>query len=159
MNKILLSSILAASLSISSFAYDQEKAKSFDNFYSHFTQKACANSKLFVEADEVMKMLRNDAKVTILDVRTKGEHAVVSVGLKNSIYIPVKDLFKEENLNKLPKDHTIIVLCHSGTRATLAAIGLKQIGIKNTRVLKGGLIALAQANNPKNAPMRLGMKI
>ena len=104
-------------------------------------------------------MLKENKKFTLLDIRTKGEHAVISIGLKNSIYIPIKDLFKKENLDKLPTNQTIVIVCHSGTRATLAAIGLKQIGIKNTRVLKGGLISLADANNPKNAPLRLGMKI
>ena len=153
MKKLLTSSLLIASLSITSFAYDTEKAKALDNFYSHFTQKACANSKLFIQADEVMKMLRKNTKVTVLDVRTKGEHAIISIGLKNSIYIPIKDLFKKENLDKLPTDHTIAIVCHSGTRAILAAAGLKQIGLKNTRVVKGGLVALANANNTKNAPL------
>ena len=32
-----------------------------------------------------MKILRDDKKVTLLDIRTKGEHAVLSIGLKNSI--------------------------------------------------------------------------
>ena len=159
MKNILTASLIVASFSLSAFAYDTDKAKAFDGFYSNFTQQACANSKLFIEADEVMQTLRKDKKITLLDIRTRGEHAVLSIGLKNSIYIPIKDLFKNENLNKLPLDHTIVIVCHSGTRATLAAIGLKQIGIKNTRVLKGGLIALAEANNPKNAPLRIGMKI
>ncbi|MEA2091141.1 MAG: rhodanese-like domain-containing protein [Campylobacterota bacterium] len=159
MKKIVTSTLLMASLSISAFAYDTTKAQTFDKFYSNFTQKTCASSKLFIQADETMKMLRENKKFTLLDIRTKGEHAVISIGLKNSIYIPIKDLFKKENLDKLPTDQTIVIVCHSGTRATLAAIGLKQIGIKNTRVLKGGLISLADANNPKNAPLRLGMKI
>ncbi len=159
MKNIITSSLLVASLSISAFAYDTDKAKSFNNFYENFTQKACASSKLFIDADEVMKELRNNTKITLLDIRTRGEHAVISIGLKNSIYIPIKDLFKKENLDKLPTDRTIVVVCHSGTRAVLAAIGLKQIGIENTRVLKGGLVSLATANNPRNAPLRLGMKI
>ena len=159
MRKILTTSLVAMSLSLSAFAYDTNKAEEFSKFYSNFTQKACANSKLFIDADEVMKTLRDDKKVTLLDIRTRGEHAVVSIGLKNSLYIPLKDLFKKENLDKLPTDQPIIVVCHSGTRAVLAAIGLKQIGITNSRVLKGGIVALSEANNPKNAPLRLGMKI
>jgi rhodanese-related sulfurtransferase len=47
-----------------------------------------------------------------------------------------------------------MIVCHSGTRATLAAIGLKQLGFKKAHVVKGGLIALAAANNPKNAPLK-----
>jgi len=154
MKNILTKTLLVASLSGSAFAYDTVKADALNNFYSHFTQKACADSKLFITAEDTLKMLRNNKKITILDVRTIGEHAVISIGLKNSLFIPIKDLFKKENLDKLPTDHTIILVCHSGTRATVAAVGLKQIGIKNTRVLKGGLVALANANNPKNAPIK-----
>ena len=154
MKKILYTTISLALLSINALGYDNTKASELDHFYSHMTQKACASSKLFVKADDVMKMLRENKKVTLLDIRTKGEHAVISIGLKNSIYIPLQDLFKAKNLDKLPTDQTIILVCHSGTRATLAAIGLKQVGIKNTRVLKGGLVALADANNPKNAPIK-----
>lgn len=154
MKNILTKTLLVASLSVSAFAYDTVKADALNNFYSHFTQKACADSKLFITAEDTLKMLRNNKKITILDVRTIGEHAVISIGLKNSLFIPIKDLFKKENLDKLPTDHTIILVCHSGTRATVAAVGLKQIGIKNTRVLKGGLVALAKANNPKNAPIK-----
>lgn len=154
MTKKLLAFLFMISLSISASAYDKTKAESFNKFYSNFTQKACANSKLFISAEDTFKMLKENKKFTLLDIRTKGENSVVSVSLKGSIYIPLKDLFKQENLSKLPSGGTIIVVCHSGTRATLAAIGLKQIGIKNTRVLKGGIVALANANNPKNAPIK-----
>ena len=154
MRKTITSTLLMATLSVSAIAYDSSKAKSYENFYSTFTQKACADSKLFINAEDTLKMLRENKKFTILDIRTEAEQAVVSIATKNSIYIPIKDLFKKENLDKLPTDKTIVIVCHSGTRAVLAAIGLKQIGIKKTRVLKGGLIALAEANNPKNAPIK-----
>lgn len=154
MTKKLLVSVFALSLSITAFAYDKTKADSMNKFYSNFTQKACANSKLFISAKDTFKMLKEKKKFTLLDVRTTGENSVVSVSLEGSLYIPLKDLFKKENLDKLPSEGTIIIVCHSGTRATLAAIGLKQIGIKNTRILKGGFVALADANNPKNAPMK-----
>ena len=154
MKKLISTSLLTIALSASVFAYDTSKAQSFDKFYSNFTQKAYASSKLFITAEEALKMLRENKKFTFLDVRTEGEHSVVSISLEGSIYIPIKDLFKKENLDKLPTDRTIIIVCHSGTRATLAATGLKQVGIKNTRVLKGGLIALASATNPKNAPLK-----
>ena len=66
--------------------------------------------------------------------------------------IPIKDLFKKVNLDKLPTAKPIVVVCHSGSRATLAAVGLIRIGFKNIHVLKGGLVALAIDNTPKNAP-------
>lgn len=154
MKKLLLSALLVGSFSLSSFAYDTAQADKLQNFYSHFTHKACANSKLFIEGDEVMKLIRDNAKVTLLDVRTVGEHSVVSIGLKNSLFIPIESLFKAENLKKLPLDQPILIVCHSGVRALLAAAGLKQIGIKDVRVVKDGIAGLAKADSAKNAPMK-----
>jgi rhodanese-related sulfurtransferase len=154
MKKTILASLVTLSLASTVFAYDETKAHAFNDFYSKFTQQACADSELFISAEDTMKKIREDEKFTILDVRTKGEHAIVSISTSNSIYIPIKDLFKKENLDKLPTDKTIVVVCHSGTRATLAAIGLKQVGITNTRVLKGGFVALADAADPKNSPVK-----
>ncbi|MBN2781661.1 MAG: rhodanese-like domain-containing protein [Campylobacterales bacterium] len=154
MKKILLSTILTALLGVSANAYDADKAKNFDGFFSKMTQEACANSKLFIDATETMKMIKDNEDFLFLDVRTKGEHSVLAVVIENSIHIPLEDLFKKESLDKLPKDKTIVITCHSGTRATMAAMSLKQVGFKQTRVLKGGLVALADANDPKNAPVK-----
>jgi rhodanese-related sulfurtransferase len=154
MKKTLAISLTVLMLSTTSFAYDQTKAVQLDKFYSHMTQKACADSKLFVKAVDVMKMLREKKAFTLLDVRTDGEASVVALSASNAVHIPLAQLFKKENLAKLPTDKPLIIVCHSGTRATLAAIGLKQIGFKKVHVIKGGLIALAAANNPKNAPLK-----
>lgn len=154
MKNLLLSTLLLGSLSISAFAYDANQAKNLENFYSGFTQQACAKSNLFIEGDEVMKMLRDNTKMTLLDVRTVGEHAVVAMGVKNSLFIPIENLFEAKNLQKLPLDRPILIVCHSGVRALMAATNLKQIGITNVRVLKGGLPALATANSVANAPIK-----
>jgi len=152
MKKIIYSTLTLVLLSANSMAYDVTKAEELSKFYSHMTQKTCADSKLFVKAVETMKMIRED-KVTLLDVRTDGEVGVIALSGKNAIHIPIANLFKKKNLDLLPTDKPIVIVCHSGTRATLAAIGLKRVGFKKIHVLKGGLISLAAANNPKNAPL------
>jgi len=154
MKKLIYSSLALSLLSFNLMAYNVEKAEELNKFYSHMTQKACADSKLFIKADDVMKMLREKKDFFMLDVRTDGENAILSLSGKNSLHIPINALFKKENLDKLSKDKTIIIVCHSGTRATLAGIGLKRLGFKNIQVLKGGMVALAKANNPKNAPLK-----
>ncbi len=154
MKQILKSTVVILLLTLSSHAYDDAKAKELDAFYSHMTQKACADSKLFVKAKDVMKMLRDKKPFTMLDVRTDGEASVISLSGDNALHLPINVLFKKENLDKLPTDKPIVVVCHSGTRATLVAIGLKRLGFKKVHVIKGGLVALAEANNPKNAPIK-----
>ncbi len=154
MTQFIKPTLAFLTLTMGLHAYDATKAQSLDTFYSHMTQKACADSKLFVKAVDVMKLLRNNKPVTLLDVRTDGEASVISLSGKNALHIPIEHLFEKSNLDKLPTDKPVMIVCHSGTRATLAAMGLKQIGFKNVHVVKGGLIALAKADNPKNAPVK-----
>ena len=154
MKKTLLLLLTALTLSTASYAYNNTKAKQLNNFYSHLTQKACASAKMFIKAKDVMKMYRIEKKFTILDVRTDAEASIIKLNAKNAIHIPIAQLFTKKNLNKLPTDKPLIIVCHSGTRATMAAVGLKELGFKNAQVLKGGLVALAIANNPKNAPLK-----
>ena len=135
-------------------AYDVEKSEELNKFYSHMTQKACADSKLFMKADDALKMLREKKAFTFLDVRTDGENAVLSLSGENALHIPINVLFQKENLDKLPTDKPVVVVCHSGTRATLAAIGLKRLGFKKVHVLKGGMVALAKATNVKKSPIK-----
>ena len=141
-------------LTTTSYAYDTNKAKEFDKFYSHLTQKTCANSKLFIKSDAVMKMFREKKEFTLLDVRTDAEASIIALSAKNALHIPIAKLFTKANLDKLPTDKPLILVCHSGTRALMAAVALKQLGFKNVQVLKGGLVALAIADNTKNAPLQ-----
>jgi len=153
MKKVLYATLTLALLSVNTMAYDAQKAKNLNDFYAYMTQKACADSKLFIDAEETMKRIR-DNNVTLLDVRTDGEASVLALSAKSAIHIPIAKLFKKESLDGLPTDKPIVTICHSGTRAVLAAIGLKRVGFKNIHVLKGGMVALAEANNPKNAPLK-----
>ena len=152
MRNLIYLPLALALFTINAIAYDANKAQELDRFYATMTQKACADSKLFIEAEDAMKMIRN-GNITLLDVRTIGEESVIALNEKYAVHIPIKDLFKKENLAKIPTDKPIVLVCHSGTRATLAAMGLKRIGFDKVHVLKGGLVGLAIENNPKNAPV------
>ncbi len=150
MKKIMYSTLTLALLSVNTIAYDSTKAEELNTFYAHMTQKACADSKLFMPAEEVLKMLREKKAVTLLDVRTEAEASIIAVSEEHALHFPIATLFEKKNLDSLPKNEPIVVICHSGSRALLAAVGLKRIGFKQVHVLKGGLIALATEDNPKN---------
>lgn len=152
--KALITLLSLATFSVGAFAYDHAQAQQFDKFYSHVTQKALSESKLSISGDTVMKMLREKKDFILLDVRTKGEMSVLSLVTDNTVQIPIDELFQEKNLDKLPTDKPIVVVCHSGARALLAAMNLKQIGFKNIQLLQGGIGSLAIANSVKNAPMK-----
>ena len=154
MKKTLLFLLASAALSASVCAYDGAKAAEFDAFYSHMTQKACASSTLFVTAEEVMTLLREGKPVALLDVRTDGEAGVVALSAPAAVHIPIEHLFEKASLDRLPSDRPIMIVCHSGTRAVMAAVSLKMVGIKNVQVVKGGIVALANADSTKNAPVK-----
>lgn len=54
------------------------------------------------------------------------------------------ELFKEENLNKLPKDKKIVVVCHTGDRAAAVVTALRAIGFEKAFQFRGGLAELAK---------------
>jgi len=153
MKKPLFTLLATAALAVSVSAYDAAKAAEFNAYYSHMTQKACADSTLFVSAEEVMKQLREGKPVMLLDIRTEGEAGVVALSSPAALHIPLERLFEKASLERLPSDRPIMIVCHSGSRATMAAVSLKMIGVRNVQVVRGGIVALANADSPKNAPM------
>jgi len=151
---IIISAITVSALAVNVSAYDSVKAEGFNKFFSHVTQKHCANSKLAIESDEAMKMLRDKKPFTFLDIRTEGEMAVLGLKTPNTLEIPLQHLFEKKNLERLPKDELIVLVCHSGTRATMVVASLKMIGFKKIRIMRGGMVALAKGDSPKNAPLK-----
>jgi len=86
----------------------------------------------------------------LLDVRTQDEYD--QSHLQGSTLIPLDQLAGQ--LNTLPKDRDIVVICHSGSRSLSAAILLQQNGFKRVSYLSGGLNAWQAAGYPfqGNAP-------
>ncbi len=145
---VLLASLLGVNLS----AYDANLAQTFDKTFSQYSQDFLNNSKMLVDANSVMKMLQKKEGFVLLDIRTPAEMNVLGLKTKNTLEIPFDHLFKKENLDRLPKDRPLVIVCHSGSRALQAATALEMIGFKNAKVLYGGIIALAQSDSTKNAP-------
>lgn len=139
LSKILGLGLLISALAVNVSAYDAEMAKKFDQFYSNFTPKALATSKADISAAETMQMIREKKKFTFLDIRTRAEMDIIGVTAPNTIEIEMEHLFEEKSLNALPKDELIVVVCHSGSRAMVAATSLNMLGFTNIRVLKGGM--------------------
>lgn len=84
-----------------------------------------------------LKPLLNDRKRFYLDVRTpaefKGNHIK---GFKN---IPLQTL--NSQLNQIPKDKEVLVICQSGMRSKRAVKVLKKAGYSNVTEVRGGMNA------------------
>ena len=152
LKKMLIATLFASGLGVDAFAYDEEKAKYFDAFYSQFTPKVLAKATMDASADDLMKMIREGEKFTILDARTPAETEIIGMKLPNTLEIPMNEVFKEENLKRLPTDQKLILLCHSGSRVTMMAAGLLMLGFNNIVILKGGIKAVAVAVGTGTVP-------
>jgi rhodanese-related sulfurtransferase len=73
----------------------------------------------------------------LLDVRTQAEYD--QYHLQGSTLFPLDKLSGQ--LDQLPKDKDIVVICHSGARSLSASILLQQHGFKRVYYLEGGLNA------------------
>ena len=154
LKKILVTTLLTSVLGVNALAYDAEKAKYFDAFYSKFTPKVLANPTIEASADDVMKMIHEGEKFTILDARTPAEMEIIGIKLPNTLEIPMNEVFKDENLKRLPTDEKLILLCHSGSRVTMMAAGLLMLGFNNIVILKGGIKAFAVAVGSGTVPIK-----
>ena len=147
---MLFVSLLTLNLS----AYDVNLAQKFNETFSQYSQAYLNHSKMLISADNIMKMLQKKEDFVLLDIRTPAEMSVVGLRTKNSVEIPFDQLFKKENLDKLPKDKPLVIVCHSGSRALQAATSLEMLGFQNAKVLYGGIMALVKSDSTKNAPVQ-----
>ncbi|MDM8545059.1 rhodanese-like domain-containing protein [Candidatus Venteria ishoeyi] len=132
-------------------AYDTELADSYAQLFQPFTGKASAKSMQMIKVPDFVKAIKSGKKLVVLDVRTPGERVIMGTNLPDTLNIPMGQVFKPENLQRLPDNKKIVVLCAKGSRASVIALTLRHIGFKQVFILKGGLAALAQYLNPKSA--------
>ena len=92
-----------------------------------------------------------------LDIRTPGETKLFTGNLPGHLVIPLSKLFERDQLNRLPTDKPIVVICQTGHRAVAAVTALRHVGFENTYFLAGGFKGLSaylgapEANKPLKA--------
>jgi len=125
------------------FSYDAELAKKLDAMFSQMTPEVLKQRPCQIDANQLFEMIKKKEDFVILDVRTPQEQSITGITWKNTLNIPMHEVFKPENLNRLPKDKKIVVVCHSGDRAAAVVTGLRAIGFNNAYQFKGGIKELA----------------
>ena len=125
------------------FSYDAELAKKMDAMFSQMTPEVLKQRPCQIDANQLFEMIKKKEDFVILDVRTPQEQSIVGSTWKNTLNIPMHEVFKPENLNKLPKDKKIVVVCHSGDRAAAVVTGLRAVGFNNAYQFKGGIKEIA----------------
>lgn len=93
--------------------------------------------------EEAYRLLQNDPRVLIVDVRQPVETRSGSV--PGAVLIPLTEIGRR--MEELPRDRPILTICRSSHRSPIAARRLKQAGYDVTNVL-GGTIAWSAAGLP-----------
>jgi rhodanese-related sulfurtransferase len=95
------------------------------------------NVNFHVGADDVymwIKMKKTDFQV--VDVRMDKKD-FDSGHIPGAINIPYNEIFKAENLKKIPKDKKIVVVCQMGATAGLTVVPLRMLGYDAYSMLTG----------------------
>ncbi len=88
--------------------------------------------------------LWNKGKAIMLDVRLKEEVELSTFNF--GINIPLHKL--PENLEKIPKNKLVAIVCHGKTRASIAYTYLLSEGFENVKVLDAGVSEIADKIKP-----------
>jgi rhodanese-related sulfurtransferase len=80
---------------------------------------------------------------TVIDVRTPAEYAAGHID--GAINIDVEGAIFNSEIDKLDKNGSYALYCHSGRRSTLAADAMSQAGFTQVTNLKGGIADLQAA--------------
>jgi rhodanese-related sulfurtransferase len=133
------------------FAYDGELAKGYEQLFAPAAGKAAPKALHLMKTEDFVQAIKNTEDMVVLDVRTPKECEMIQLAVPNTLAIPMDQVFKPENLDRLPTDRKIVVVCKAGHRAMAVATGLRHIGFENTYVLKLGVNDLAKFVSPKTA--------
>jgi rhodanese-related sulfurtransferase len=102
-----------------------------------------------ITVSDLKKMLgttKSEAKDApiLVDVREPGEVSYCCI--PGCINIPLGLL--SDNLDRLPSDKQLVMICHHGVRSKQAAILLSHCGFNNVASLTGGVDSWAQEIDP-----------
>ncbi|MFN3341251.1 MAG: rhodanese-like domain-containing protein [Flavobacteriales bacterium] len=95
-------------------------------------------------AEETAKLTKED--VLLIDVRDADEISEQAFDVKNIINIPLDSL--ESEMNLIPKNKQVILVCRSGKRSGTALDILKEKGYTNIATMEGGMLAWEEAGLP-----------
>lgn len=105
-----------------------------------------ANKGLMLAPTAAIRMLNNNEKALVIDVRSSGEFKNGHIkGAKN---VPIAELDKKLDNLCPDKNNTVLVYCNSGHTSTKAMRILKSSGYEKINNLEGGILAWKDANLP-----------
>ncbi len=143
-------------VSASAFAFDHDLAESYARLFEPVAGAKAGKALHLISPEALVEELKQGKEVVTLDVRTPAESGVFTMAVPGGLAIPANELFQSENLNRLPTDKRVVVVCKSGTRATAVGTALRHVGFDNVYILKGGFMKLSAYLDAKtsNTPLK-----
>ncbi len=161
MTRNVLKTLLLAAVTCfvgEAWSYDAALAESYAELFAPVKGASAGKALHMIKPESFLNKVKAQKPIVALDIDTPAETRVYSMTLPGTLAIPINELFTKENLDLIPTDKTVVVVCKSGTRATAAGTALRHIGFENVYVLKGGFKALVSYIGPKeaNTPVKVG---
>ncbi len=125
--KIFLGWFLVLIITIPAYANDPNLAEKINAVVS----KGPDNGNYHVNANDIymwLKMKKTDFQVVDVRIGSEARKQYKDGHIPGAIYIPYNEIFKPENLKKLPKGKKIILVCHMGVTEALVIIPLRLLG-------------------------------
>ena len=153
MKKISITILAGIYLSMSSLAwsYDTRMAKSYAELFKPVVGAKAGKGLHLIPPAVFVKKVKEGKEYMALDVRTPAETRFFGMTLPDSLIIPAGQLFRAENLARIPTDKPVIIICQLGGRSIATGTALRHIGFDNVYILKGGLKGLSTFLGPKQA--------
>lgn len=101
-----------------------------------------------IDVTEVKKMLDAKKKFKLIDVREPFEYEICKINGATLIPLGIIQEKKLENLDGLEKNDEIVLHCKAGVRSMKAAVALKELGFKNIKSMKGGILEWSERIDP-----------
>ena len=153
-----LATVLFASMLVAAptAAYDRGEAEGYAQMFASVQGPKAGKELHLIKPEQFVNEVRAGKQYVTVDIRTPNETRFFTGNLPGHLVIPLTELFKHDQLTKLPDDKPIVIFCQAGERATAAATALRGLGFKETYVLKGGFKGLSAYLGPKQANQPLG---
>jgi len=153
MKRISIIAVIGICMCMSSvtWSYDAEQAKSYAELFSTVVGAEAGKALHLMAPDTFVENIKDRKEFLVIDVRTPVETGIFGMALTNTLAIPVDQLFQPANLDRIPTDKPIIIMCQSGIRSVAVGTALRNIGFDDVYILKGGFKALSSYLGPIQA--------
>ena len=102
----------------------------------NFSERTVSGLQTIIDSEELIQRITANDDLYLLDVREPDE--LLTSKIDGVVNIPLAQIFEPNGMDNIPTDKTVVVICGSGNRATIATYALAQNDI-DFQVLEGGM--------------------